>query len=99
LLENHTEKEFDEHFNISNEEDIAAKDIDKDLSEDEDKVDDIIYQRAEFEKKIEENEGLWHVQVEVPISKILKGLSSFNTMSDILSSFKDFREFDQFCIF
>lgn len=26
-------------------------------------------------------------------------MSSFNTMADLLTSFKNFREFDQFCIF
>ena len=35
--------------------------------------------------------------MEVPIGKILKGMSNYNTMSDLLSSFRNFREFDQFC--
>ena len=88
MLEHYTQEDFDKFFNLKTAINDEKKEEDDDISDHE-----------QLEMALDANEDKWFKPKEIPIKKILKGMSSFNTMSDILTSFKDFREFDQFCIF
>jgi len=49
-------------------------------------------------KKVKSDGVTDHVH-EIPVKRVLKELSQFNMMGDLLTSFKDNRDFDRFTLF